>query len=57
MFCDSLIVLHEGRVVATGQPAEVLTAALVRDVYGVDCEIVRHPRTGRPIVTLDDPSL
>jgi iron complex transport system ATP-binding protein len=57
MFCDSLIVLHEGRVVATGRPAEVLTAALVRDVYGVDCEIVSHPRTGRPVVTLDDASL
>ncbi len=57
MFCDELIVLHEGRVVATGAPAAVLTPALVRDVYGVDCEIVSHPRTGRPVVTLDDPSL
>ena len=57
MFCDRLIVLHEGRVVATGAPADVLTTALVRDVYGVDCEIVTHPRTGRPVVTLDDPSL
>jgi iron complex transport system ATP-binding protein len=57
MFCDSLIVLHEGRVAATGPPAEVLTAALVRDVYGVACEIVSHPRTGRPVVTIDDPSL
>ena len=57
MFCDTLIVLHRGRVVTTGPPADVLTAALVRDVYGVDCEIVSHPRTGRPIVTLDDASL
>ncbi|MDX6376933.1 MAG: iron complex transport system ATP-binding protein [Gaiellaceae bacterium] len=57
MFCDALIVLHEGRVVATGTPAEVLTTTLVRAVYGVDCEIVTHPRTGRPVVTLDDPSL
>ena len=26
-------------------------------VHGVDCEIVSHPRTGRPVVTLDDASL
>jgi iron complex transport system ATP-binding protein len=57
MFCDALIVLHEGRVVATGTPAEVLTTSLVRAVYGVDCDIVTHPRTGRPVVTLDDASL
>jgi len=56
MFCDELLVLDDGRAVAAGPPAEVLTERLVQDVYGVACAIVPHPRTGRPVVTLDDGS-
>jgi iron complex transport system ATP-binding protein len=53
MFCDELLVLREGRAVASGPPGEVLTAGLVHDVYGVGCTVAPHPRTGRPVVTLD----
>lgn len=35
MYCDALVVLKEGQVVATGSPAEVLTEELIADVYGV----------------------
>lgn len=50
-FCDRLYVLREGRVVACGPPAGVLTPALLREVYGVDAEVAVHPRTGAPQVT------
>ncbi|MEN3225962.1 ABC transporter ATP-binding protein [Mycolicibacterium porcinum] len=39
MFCDHVVVLSEGTVVATGTPAEVLTEDLVAAVYGVRCRI------------------
>lgn len=39
MFCDHLVVLSAGVVVAAGSPAEVLTEDLVADVYGVRCRI------------------
>ncbi|WP_199433471.1 ABC transporter ATP-binding protein [Qaidamihabitans albus] len=39
MFCDELMVLAAGRVVAAGAPADVLTEDLVRDVYGVRCSV------------------
>ncbi|MFV8163529.1 ABC transporter ATP-binding protein [Mycobacterium sp. 134] len=39
MFCDHVVVLSAGTVVATGTPAEVLTEELVADVYGVRCRI------------------
>lgn len=45
-FCDALVVLRQGEVVAAGSPAEVLTEDLVRSVYGMDCEISRPD--GRP---------
>ncbi|WP_235734433.1 ABC transporter ATP-binding protein [Nocardioides alcanivorans] len=40
-FCDELVVLGHGRVVATGPPAEVLTPELIEEVYGVRARVVR----------------
>ncbi|KLI07288.1 histidinol phosphatase [Mycolicibacterium conceptionense] len=39
MFCDHVVVLSQGSVVAAGSPVEVLTETLVADVYGVRCRI------------------
>ncbi|MEU6387996.1 ABC transporter ATP-binding protein [Streptomyces sp. NPDC046939] len=44
--CDLLHVLHGGRVVASGPPDEVLSPALLADVFGVRAHRVRHPETG-----------
>ncbi|GEB59313.1 ABC transporter ATP-binding protein [Streptomyces gardneri] len=49
-YCDRLYVMVEGRVVTGGTPAEVLTPALLTAVYGVDAEVIPHPRTGSPTV-------
>lgn len=35
-FCDRLVLLDRGRLYATGVPADVLTEAALREVYGVD---------------------
>ncbi|MCT4356045.1 ABC transporter ATP-binding protein [Streptomyces sp. Je 1-79] len=50
LYCDRLYVLNGGRIVAEGTPAEVLTPELLRAVYGVEAEVVPHPRTGTPTV-------
>ncbi|MFF7178239.1 ATP-binding cassette domain-containing protein [Streptomyces sp. NPDC008121] len=50
-YCDRLYVLRDGEVVVTGPPGEVLTPALLREVYGVTAEVAVHPRTGAPQVT------
>ncbi|SCW85593.1 iron complex transport system ATP-binding protein [Rhizobium mongolense subsp. loessense] len=47
MFCDSLAVLHSGRVVAAGPPEAVLTEELVRDVFGVRAHIEKSAVHGR----------
>ncbi|GAA3750619.1 ABC transporter ATP-binding protein [Leifsonia bigeumensis] len=51
-YSDNVIVLSHGRVVASGPTAETLTPALIGEVYGVEADILRNPRTGRPIVAL-----
>lgn len=41
-FCDSIIVLQHGQVVAAGPPAEIVTQSLLGDVYGIDAVIERR---------------
>ncbi|MFF2778261.1 ABC transporter ATP-binding protein [Streptomyces sp. NPDC058052] len=48
--CDRLYVLEAGRVVTGGTPAEILTPELLAAVYGVEADVVPHPRTGTPTV-------
>jgi len=49
-YADHVIVLADGRVVAAGAPTDVLTPALIHDVWGVAAEVLEHPLTGRPLV-------
>lgn len=47
---DRLTLLASGRVVATGTPAEVLTAERIEQVYGQAVDVFPHPATGVPLV-------
>ncbi|MDY3126879.1 MAG: ABC transporter ATP-binding protein [Corynebacterium sp.] len=47
-FCDELIVLHKGAILAQGTPQDILSAALLQTVYQVETEILDH--AGVPVV-------
>ncbi len=49
-YSDRATLLSYGRVVATGTPAEVLTAERIEDVYGQPVDILTHPVTGVGVV-------
>jgi iron complex transport system ATP-binding protein len=49
-YAHHLVALRDGRVVASGPPAEVVDAALVRDVFGIDALVLPDPVTGTPTV-------
>jgi iron complex transport system ATP-binding protein len=49
-YADHLVAMREGRIVAAGAPAEVITEDCVRDVFGMDCRVVEDPVTGTPMV-------
>lgn len=48
MFCDRIVVLQGGTVVACGTPEAVLTEGLLRDVFRVDAQVSAGPRPGQP---------
>ncbi len=46
-YCDLIHVLKDGELVVSGTPSEVLTPALVAEVFCVQADVGRHPVTGR----------
>ena len=51
--CDRLLLLHAGRLVALGTPAEVLQAERLQGVYETPLTVGRHPTRHVPTVELD----
>lgn len=49
-YSDRIALLSRGRIVATGEPSEVLTAERITEVYEHPVQVIADPRTGAPIV-------
>ena len=49
-FADQIVMLNDGRVVAAGEPAEVLTAERIRDVFGVEPTFVPVEQSGLHLI-------
>lgn len=54
-YCDRIVVMAGGSVVATGAPEEVVSPALLQDVFEVCCHVAPHPGSGRPHVITRGP--
>ncbi|MGG6895600.1 ABC transporter ATP-binding protein [Rhizobium sp. BR 315] len=50
MFCDRLIIMQQGKIVATGTPQDVLTEDLLGDVFAVEARVETSRHHGRPHV-------
>ena len=49
-YASHLIAMKDGRVVAQGSPADIVTTELVREVFGLDSTILADPYSGTPLV-------
>lgn len=49
-YATHLIAMKDGAVVAEGAPADVVTAELVEEVFGLPCRVIDDPVTGTPLV-------
>ncbi|MCX7020845.1 MAG: ABC transporter ATP-binding protein [bacterium] len=49
---DRMAILSGGRIVACGGPEELVRPKLLREVYGAEINVVRHPVDGKPQILL-----
>lgn len=48
-YCDRLVALHSGRVLAEGPPSEIMTATTLQNIYGVEMQIIAPPQSAHQI--------
>ena len=46
-YCDSIIVIKDGDIIARGSPEAILTTDLIRQVFNVDTEITKDTQSSR----------
>ncbi|HJJ31502.1 MAG TPA: ABC transporter ATP-binding protein [Methanocorpusculum sp.] len=47
-FCDTLVLMDKGKIIAAGTPSEVLTPKRIYDTFSVKMMVSPHPVTGKP---------
>lgn len=52
LYCDELIALYKGKIVASGTPEQVLEPGIIEVVYGTKATIIKHPESGAPQLIL-----
>ncbi|MGV3491576.1 MAG: ABC transporter ATP-binding protein [Devosia sp.] len=49
-YASHLIAMRDGRIVAEGRPADIVTAELVEEVFGIACLIIEDPVSHTPMI-------
>jgi iron complex transport system ATP-binding protein len=49
-YADHLVAMSNGRIAATGKPADVVTADRVESVFGLEAQVISDPVSGTPLV-------
>ncbi|MFD3702503.1 ABC transporter ATP-binding protein [Nocardia sp. NPDC058658] len=49
-YSDELVVMRDGKIVAQGKPADIVTAELLAEVFGLEATVLTDPVSGRPMV-------
>ena len=52
LYCERLVLMHRGRIAATGKPIDLINAQTLVQVYGTKVRIVRHPDKDVPQIFL-----
>lgn len=48
LYCDEVYILKDGKIYSYGKTEEVITTAMIREVFKVESEIIVHPLTKKP---------
>ncbi|MFN6984506.1 MAG: Fe3+-hydroxamate ABC transporter ATP-binding protein FhuC, partial [Rhizobium oryzihabitans] len=48
-FCDEIVALHSGHLIARGTPKDIMTPETLERIYGVRMDVMTHAATGFPV--------
>jgi iron complex transport system ATP-binding protein len=48
-YADYLVAIAAGRILASGKPDEVMTEEMIRQLFMLECQIVKDPVAGTPM--------
>lgn len=48
-FCDEIIALHSGQLIARGTPATIMQPGELQRIYGIPMEVLTQHATGKPV--------
>ncbi|MFD5868525.1 ABC transporter ATP-binding protein [Corynebacterium sp. NPDC060344] len=49
-YADELVVMKDGEILAKGAPRDIVGPELIREVFGIDVDVVHHAGTGDPLI-------
>jgi len=52
-YSDRLIAMLDGKLILEGSVDKVLSPNIMKRLFGIDCKIITHPTTGKPVVLND----
>ena len=47
-YCDRIVMMKKGKLIADGKPGEVVNKQVIRALYGIDLTIINNPISGQP---------
>lgn len=48
-YCDEILALRGGQLIARGTPQDIMTPAQLHSIYGIAMDVITHPVTGAPV--------
>lgn len=48
-YCDHLVALHSGKLLAEGDAHQIVNTASLQAIYGIELNVINHPTTQRPV--------
>ncbi len=49
-YADHIFALYKGKLIADGAPAAILSEALIKQVFNLDCTVISDPVSGTPFI-------
>ena len=49
-YADHIFAMSKGKLIAQGAPSKVISRELMKEIYGLDCQIIEDPVSGTPLI-------